>query len=140
MRCLGTHSHLSFSPCVFPLPFLVSTAQSLPHVKTPIRKPWLVLRNDIVLCLGKSEAYSLSVTWLRCSPVMAFIGPGWRWSNNTSLTFVGLHGKRAMGMPVWRLHLLCIMMNTDPGIISFRWIKTILKAFCVQRQGFTGPG
>lgn len=43
-------------------------------------------------------------------------------------------------MPVLRLHLLCIMMNTDPGIISFRWIKTILKAFCIQRKGFPGPG
>ena len=32
-----------------------------------------------------------------------------------------------MGLPVWRLHLLCILRNIDIGIISFRWIGTVFR-------------
>lgn len=74
-----------------------------------------------------SEAYSLPATWLRCSPVTAPIESGRRWSNNTSLTFVELHSLGAIGMPVWRLHLFCIMMNTDLGIIPSGGLKQSLK-------------
>lgn len=93
--------------------------------------------------MGNWQAGHLCAPWCKCSPVVAFVRSGSGWSHNTSITtFVErLHCKGVMGIPVRRLHRLCILVTIDmEAIMSCRWIETILRASHIQGWGSTGSG